>query len=371
MTGHRIPLMIQRHIRRVFHLLPLLLLLLPLNAAVPVIFDTDMGNDIDDALALAMLHALADRGECTLLGVTLTNAHPDAVPYVRMLNRFYGRPSIPIGTAMRVIPEGDKDGFLSLPLKEAPADLRQETSSPPPETAVRLLRRLLAQSSEKVAIVQVGFSTNLAALLDSPPDEFSPLPGLELVRQKASLLSAMAGNFVETEPEYNVRLDIPSARKLAADWPTPVVFSGFEIGRALKYPATSIEQDFRHAAWHPIPVSYRAYQRMPYDRPTWDLTSVLYAIRPDHAYFKLSEPGTVTVNSDTGATSFTQQAAGRHRYLMLEPTSAHAHPGSVNATGEPATSGEPLICQQELQPEAPRMPRAVPSRFALRGLPKR
>ena len=33
-------------------------------AARPVIFDTDMGNDIDDALALAMLHALSDRGEC-------------------------------------------------------------------------------------------------------------------------------------------------------------------------------------------------------------------------------------------------------------------------------------------------------------------
>ena len=30
---------------------------------VPIIFDTDMGNDIDDALALAMIHTLADRGE--------------------------------------------------------------------------------------------------------------------------------------------------------------------------------------------------------------------------------------------------------------------------------------------------------------------
>jgi len=34
--------------------------------AVPVIFDTDMGNDVDDALALAMLHALESRGECRL-----------------------------------------------------------------------------------------------------------------------------------------------------------------------------------------------------------------------------------------------------------------------------------------------------------------
>ena len=38
------------------------------TAAQPpgVIFDTDMGNDVDDALALAMLHALESRGECRL-----------------------------------------------------------------------------------------------------------------------------------------------------------------------------------------------------------------------------------------------------------------------------------------------------------------
>ena len=54
-------------------------------AARPVIFDTDMGNDIDDALALAMLHSLTDRGECQLIGVTLTNANPAAIPYIRTL----------------------------------------------------------------------------------------------------------------------------------------------------------------------------------------------------------------------------------------------------------------------------------------------
>lgn len=36
----------------------------PAAANAPnVIFDSDMGSDIDDALALAMLHALEDRGE--------------------------------------------------------------------------------------------------------------------------------------------------------------------------------------------------------------------------------------------------------------------------------------------------------------------
>ena len=36
------------------------------QAGQAVIFDTDMGNDVDDALALAVLHALQSRGQCRL-----------------------------------------------------------------------------------------------------------------------------------------------------------------------------------------------------------------------------------------------------------------------------------------------------------------
>ena len=181
---------------------------LPGFAQLPVIFDTDMGNDVDDALALAMLHALENRGECKLIGVTLTNAHPDAVPFIHMMNRFYGRPSIPVGAAMATVKGGANPGFLTPALEAAPARLRimNRMATPP---AVVLLRSLLAESAGKVAIVQVGFSTNLAALLDSPADAISPLSGRELIRQKVGILSVMAGNFEAATPEYNVKQDIP------------------------------------------------------------------------------------------------------------------------------------------------------------------
>src|SRR6476659_6357013 len=65
--------------------------------AVPVIFDTDMGNDVDDALALAMLHALESRGECRLLSVTVTKDNPWAPMYVDLVNTFYGRSQSPVG----------------------------------------------------------------------------------------------------------------------------------------------------------------------------------------------------------------------------------------------------------------------------------
>ena len=38
---------------------------------VPVIFDTDIGNDVDDCLALAILHAFESRGEARIAAVTI------------------------------------------------------------------------------------------------------------------------------------------------------------------------------------------------------------------------------------------------------------------------------------------------------------
>jgi inosine-uridine nucleoside N-ribohydrolase len=274
--------------------------------ARPVIFDTDIGNDIDDALALAMLHALSDRGECDLIGVTLTNANPAAVPYIRMVNRFYGRGDLPVGAAMKQLKDGAGDGYMAAALRGAPP-----SRGGPDESALVVLRRLLSTSREKVTIVQTGFSSNLAALLDSPG-------GAELAREKVALLVAMAGNFAASQPEYNVRIDIPSAKAVFERWPTPIVFSGFEIGRELLFPAASIERDFSYARPHPITESYRAYSKMPYNRPTWDLTAALEAVRPDRGYFTRSEAGAVSVESN-GTTRFVPGKSDR-QYLRLDPS---------------------------------------------------
>jgi len=275
-------------------------------AARPVIFDTDMGNDIDDALALAMLHALSDRGECELIGVTLTNANPAAVPYIRMVNRFYGRADLPVGAAIKSLKDGAQDGYMAAALRAMHAE-----SSGSAEPAPALLRRLLTNAREKVIIVQTGFSSNLAALLDTPEDT-------ALAKEKVALLVAMAGNFADGAPEYNVKTDVAAAKAVFERWPTPIVFSGFEIGRELLYPATSIEHDFSYSSPHPIAESYRAYQKMPYNRPTWDLTAALEAVRPEHGYFAHSEPGSVAVEPN-GVTSFSA-GQGDRRYLRLVPS---------------------------------------------------
>jgi hypothetical protein len=290
-------------------------------APVKIIFDTDVGNDVDDVLALAVLHAFESRGECELLAVTITKPDELAGPFVDAFNTFYRRPNIPIGfTHSKLTNHPSK--FLPLAAVKDAGKLRYphrlERSSDAPE-ATALLRQILSRQPDRsVVLVQVGYFSNFAALLDTPGDAASPLPGRELVEQKVKLLSVMGGSFRTThhDREFNVVKDLPAAKKLARDWPTPVVWSGFEIGIAVPYPAVSIERDFRYVPHHPAAEAYCLYNPPPHERPTWDLTSVLYAVRPDRDYFGLSSPGQVTVEKD-GFTRFTAAPEGRDRYLLL------------------------------------------------------
>jgi inosine-uridine nucleoside N-ribohydrolase len=302
----------------------------PIQAEQPVqlIFDTDLGNDVDDALAMGVIHSLQSRGECELLAVTITKDNEMAAPFADAINTFYGRGEIPIGVCRSGVTDGlgrfnglaaiqddGKDRF--------PHDLRSGKDAP---DAVDVLRRTLAKAEDNsVVIAQVGFSTNLANLLDSPADDISPLSGKDLVKKKVQRLSVMAGAFEKImnnkgqpydHKEYNVIKDIPAAQKIAKEWPTPILWSGYEIGIALRYPHESIEQDYGYVEHHPLAEAYIAYNPPPHDRPTWDLTCVLQLVRPDRDYFGLTSVGKVTV-ADDGLTTFQEDANGRDQYFTL------------------------------------------------------
>jgi inosine-uridine nucleoside N-ribohydrolase len=298
------------------------------TAPVSLILDTDMGNDIDDALALAMIHALQTRGECRLLGVTVSKDNPLAPAFVDVVNTFYGRGTdVAIGT-VRDGKTPDERTFLR-PIVTAmhngrPRYARTRAIGDYPD-AVRTLRKLLAAEADRsVVIVMIGFSTNVARLLDSPADEFSPLNGTELVARKVNHVVAMAGDFspeVQAQltlenREYNVHQDIESGARFFHGCPVPVIFSGYEVGLALPFPASSILEDYNWAEHHPVAEAYRHYKPMPYDRPSWDLTAVLQAVRPDGGYFELSEPGRVTICNE-GTAHFAKQPGGHHRFLVL------------------------------------------------------
>jgi inosine-uridine nucleoside N-ribohydrolase len=291
-------------------------------AAEPVrlILDTDIGNDIDDTLALALIHALQNRGEVRLLAVTITKDNPACAPFVDLINTFYGRPDIPVGRVAGVgkTPENS-------PMIQVPASRRSSTgeyiyphriqSGSDTEDAVRLLKRILAgQPDNSVTIAQIGFSTNLARLLKSEG-------GRDLVKRKVKLLCLMAGNFAKPEPEYNVYTDPDSARIVLEQWPTPMISSGFEIGLAVVFPDESIQKDFGYVENHPVAESYRIFLPTHKDRPAWDPTAVLEAIRPDRGYFDLSTRGFVKV-TQANTTTFQPDPSGNCRYLTVKPEQA-------------------------------------------------
>ncbi len=286
---------------------------------VRLILDTDIGNDIDDALALSLIHALENRAEVKLLAVTISKDNPYCAPYVDLVNTFYGRPDIPIGVVRHgKTPEPS-------PMIEIPATRREASGnflyphklvsgSAAPE-AVKLLTRVLNdQPDGSVTVAQIGFSTNLARLVQSPG-------GLELVRRKIKLLYLMAGNFAKAEPEYNIYTDPESANVLLHHWPTPMIFSGFEVGLAVKFPYRALDANFRYAAHHPIVDAFKTFVPKPEDHPAWDPTAVLEAIRPDDGYFALSPPGRVSLGP-RNVTVFAPDPQGRCRYMSVSDSQA-------------------------------------------------
>jgi len=294
---------------------------------VRLIFDTDMGNDADDAMALAMIHALENRGECQLLAVTVTKDNKYAAPFIDLFNTFYGRGDVPIGTVRGGVAREDGKYLRQVVTAEdhgQPRYPHKLTDGAQAPEATRVLRQVLAaQPDRSVVVVMVGFSTNMARLLASTPDDLSPLAGTALVRQKVRRLSTMAGAFGAEQVakrfrEYNIVTDLPTAKKVFADWPTPVVASGWEIGNAIKHPSQSMREDYRYVANHPLCEAYHYYRGLKNDQPTYDLTSVLYAVRPDQGYFDLSPAGRVVVEAD-GFTRFDVDPKGPHRFLIARP----------------------------------------------------
>jgi len=185
--------------------------------------------------------------------------------------------------------------------------------------AYRMIRKILSeQPDSSVVMVVVGPETNICRLIESEADEYSMLSGTDLMKQKVKLVSVMGGNYGNKPfPEWNIITDLKSAQVLFSQCPVPVIASGFEIGTALPYPNQSIEEDFPDKLKNPLCISYSEWGEMPYDRPTWDLTSVLVVAEPEKEYFRLSPQGEIRID-DKGYSIFSQDESGMHRFLILD-----------------------------------------------------
>jgi len=294
--------------------------------ATGVIFDCDMGNSIDDALALALLYGFDGKNEIRVVSVSVSKHNLKAAAFAEAIGRFYaGTVSGAFGAVGRNLPVGmSTDGkpspdtpMLTVPLSKKNPDGTPvyphgiEKLNDTAETPALLRNAVTALPEQGGIVVLTGPATNLAKILELPSVK-------ELIAKRVQFLSVMGGAYPNGEPEFNIKADIPAAKKLFAEWPTPIVATGYEIGPALPYPASSIENDFSWTPNHPVVDAYRAYEKMPYDAPSWDMAAVLYAVRPKETYFKLSAPGKIVVQDD-GRTKFTPAADGKHRYLIFDP----------------------------------------------------
>ena len=263
-----------------------------------------------------MIHALQNRNEVRLLAVTITKDNHDAAPFVDLVDTFYGRPDIPIGVVRNGKTTNDTP-MLKVPVDRRDArgnfvyPRRLRDGSQAPEAVALLTRVLNEQPDGSVTIAQIGFSTNLARLVADPA-------GRALAARKVKALYLMAGNFQRPDPEYNVFTDGPAFDDLMKNWPTDMIFSGFEIGLVITFPMETINRDFSWTENHPVVEAYKVYTGKPEDHPNWDSTAVLDAIRPDRGYFDLSPTGNVVLG-EKNTTVFTPDAAGRCRYLVLKP----------------------------------------------------
>ncbi|MDF2193501.1 nucleoside hydrolase [Paraflavitalea sp. CAU 1676] len=280
---------------------------------VPIIFDTDIGPDYDDVGAIALLHALADSGEARILATIASNKYARVGAVLSVFNTWFKRPGLPIGVPKRKaldLPSWQK--WDSVVTANYPHVISSNTEVP---DAVALYRKLLAaEPDNSVTIVTVGFFTNLANLLQSAPDKYSPLSGRELVKKKVKQLVSMAGHFPAGK-EFNVDRDIPSSKTVVTQWPGTIIFSGFEIGVEVLtgLPLIGNEAIRNSPVKDVFALSIPMSKQDKNGRMSWDETAVLVAIRGWEPYYTLRS-GRFVINND-GSNSWDDAGTG-HFYLV-------------------------------------------------------
>lgn len=283
---------------------------------VPIIFDTDMGPDYDDIGAIAILHAMADKGECRILATMASNKSRYIAATLNVMNSYYKRPNLPIGVVRgEAVNMEAPQKWDSMLVANYPHHIKSNEQA---EDALTLYRKLLAsQKDNSVTIVTVGFLTNMANLLASAPDKYSKLSGSELVKRKVKQLVCMAGCFnneMGRFKEFNVVKDAIASVKVFDTWPTPILFSGFEIGVKIYTGLPIANSDLQQS-----PVKDVFKRSIPLDpndrngRNSWDETAVLVAVRGYQNYFSIVE-GKIISNMD-GSNGWDTNGK-RDRYLV-------------------------------------------------------
>lgn len=295
-----------------------------------VIIDTDLGNCTDDVLALQILFKYQAENRCRILGVMQDWKVEKAKVLADCFLRYYKADDLPLGLVEGEEPVSELIPYFQM-VDSTYADgspWLARTGTPLNERPVawKLYRKLLSLAEDhSVYIICVGAFTNLGLLLQSQPDEYSPLAGKDLVAQKVKQLDVTGGCFSKVklsgeddyvEAEYNIAIDVPLAKTVLEQWPVPLHMLPMEEG--LKFPSEH-EEVLADYEWNPNSLMYRIYAN--YDeRDTnqcwWDALTVMHTIEPEN-FFSCTKQGKLKI-SDKGVTTFEQDDKGNAHIISVD-----------------------------------------------------
>lgn len=274
--------------------------------AAGAFFDSDFST-LDTLLAQALLHGLQGKNDCRVAIVTMSRPNLAVAGFTDMVERYYRGPA---GNFAQVPPVGMRTTGQPGPTSPAvtePFSLKKPDGTPlfvnhvkrvldtgDPNTLIR--NYLEAQYDKNGFFVLAGPATNLASALD-----FRGMK--ELIVAKTNFLVAAC----------NVQADVAAAKKVFAEWPTPI----YLVSAAIPFPTASLEKEFVAVnPDNPLIAAYRASK--PPDAPAPAMTATLYAARPKEGYFKVSDPGKIVIDKD-GRATFTLSSEGTHYHLTEDP----------------------------------------------------
>jgi inosine-uridine nucleoside N-ribohydrolase len=187
----------------------------PQQSAAPqlVILDTDIGDDIDDAFALALLLRSPD---VKLLGVT--TAFGDTQLRARLVDRYLsavGHSDIPVMAGIRT----PANNVFSQAVYANHAAARKHGD------AIAFLLREIAAHPGKITLIAIGPLFNVQAAIQRDPATFRKLKRVVLMGgsiDRGYGDASAGGTFPPPSPEWNIRCDPAGARALLASG-VPVV----------------------------------------------------------------------------------------------------------------------------------------------------
>lgn len=267
---------------------------------ISVILDTDLGPDCDDAGALAVLNNLKNQGLANILGVAHCTSSINGAYTAMAINEWFGNRDIPVS-------QYEKEGFLCAQdtekyTRHIAENYKKDKGVREFETPVHMYKRLFTQNDD-ITLICIGPLNNISDLLKSAPDDISPLSGVELMKKAVSRVIIMGGEFDRLEvPEFNIFCDIEAAQTVAALCPVGITYLGYEIGLQV---ISGMSLEFADENY-PVKYAYSSYCGYDcgypkYERPSWDLLTVLIAFEKFDSLFTVKDNCTVSFD-EKGAT---------------------------------------------------------------------